>query len=235
MAIRFYNRILLKLSGEALSGDLTHGICKETLSMICNGIKKAADTGAQIGIVVGGGNIWRGRDAEGMNRTRADHIGMLATIMNALSLADALEKTGAVVRVQSAIPIIQFAEPYIRQKALSHMGRGRIVVFGGGTGNPYFSTDSAAALRAAELGADALFKATMVDGVYDKDPNKDITAVKYDELSHKDILVNDLKVLDGAAVSICRESNIPCLVFDIRDPDNIYRAVCGDKIGTLVT
>ena len=201
-----YKRVLLKLSGEALSGDKGSGLDIPTIENICKSIKKCADAGAQIGIVVGGGNFWRGRSSEGMDRARADHIGMLATAMNALAVADVLEKLGC-----------------------------EVVIFGCGTGNPFFSTDSAASLRAAELNADILLKATMVDGIYDKDPKKFPDAVKYDVITHHDILVNKLQVMDSAAAAICTENNIPIIVFDLNRPDNIYDAVMGETVGTLVT
>ncbi|MGN1422680.1 MAG: UMP kinase [Oscillospiraceae bacterium] len=230
-----YKRVLLKLSGEALSGDKGSGLDMPTIENICRSIKKAADAGAQIGIVVGGGNFWRGRSSEGMDRARADHIGMLATAMNALAVADVLENMGSIVRVQTAITMQQVAEPFILGKAIRHLEKGRIVIFGCGTGNPFFSTDSAAALRAAELGADIILKATMVDGIYDKDPKKFPDAVKYSVITHHDILVKKLQVMDSAAAAICTENNIPIIVFNLDNPDNIYDAVMGRSVGTLVT
>ena len=230
-----YKRVLLKLSGEALSGDKGSGLDIPTIENICKSIKKCADAGAQIGIVVGGGNFWRGRSSEGMDRARADHIGMLATAMNALAVADVLEKLGCEVRVQTAITMQQVAEPFILGKAIRHLEKGRVVIFGCGTGNPFFSTDSAASLRAAELNADILLKATMVDGIYDKDPKKFPDAVKYDVITHHDILVNKLQVMDSAAAAICTENNIPIIVFDLNRPDNIYDAVMGETVGTLFT
>ncbi len=197
-------------------------------------IKKCYDIGTQIGIVVGGGNFWRGRASGTMDRVRADHIGMLATTMNALAVADVLEGLGCEVRVQTAIEMRSLAEPYIRQKALRHFEKGRIVIFGCGTGSPFFSTDSAASLRAAELEVDVLLKATMVDGVYDKDPNRYNDAVKFEHLSHHDILAAGLMVLDGTAAAMCSDNDIPLIVFDLRRPDNIYDAVMGEKVGTLV-
>lgn len=231
---RKYNRILLKLSGEALSGDKKTGLDYNVITEICKSIKKCAGTGVQIGIVVGGGNFWRGRASGGMDRTRADHIGMLATAMNALAVADVLESLDVDVRVQTAISMPQVAEPYIRNRAVRHLEKGRIVIFGCGTGNPYFSTDTAAALRAAEIEADVLFKATMVDGVYDKDPNKFDDAVKYDELSLTEVLSKGLGVMDGTAATVCRDNDIPILVFNLGRPDNIYDAVMGKKVGTIV-
>jgi uridylate kinase len=230
-----YKRTILKLSGEALGGNKKQGLCMETVTSICKSIKKCHDAGVELGIVVGGGNYWRGRSTANMDKIRADHIGMLATMMNALAVGDALDSMGCEVRVQSAVSMMQLAEPYIRQKALSHFSKGRIIIFGCGTGNPTFSTDSAAALRATELNAEILLKATMVDGVYDKDPLKFDDAVKFESMKVKDILVGDLRVLDGTAAAMCIESKIPIIVFDLHDPDNIYRAVMGEKIGTKVS
>ncbi len=229
-----YKRVLLKLSGEALAGGKESGLDIPTVESICRSIKKCVDVGAQIGIVVGGGNFWRGRSSEGMDRARADHIGMLATTMNALAVADVLENQGCTVRVQTAITMQQVAEPFILGKAIRHLEKGRVVIFGCGTGNPFFSTDSAASLRAAELGADILLKATMVDGIYDKDPKKFHNAVKYDVITHHEILVKRLQVMDSAAAAICTENNIPILVFNLARPDNIYDAIMGESIGTLV-
>ena len=229
-----YKRILLKLSGEALAGDKGQGLDFPTVENICNSIKKTADAGAEIGIVVGGGNFWRGRDCKGSDRARADHIGMLATTMNALFVADVLEGLGCIVRVQTAITMQQVAEPFILGRALRHFEKGRIVIFGCGTGNPFFSTDSAASLRAAELKADIILKATMVDGIYDKDPKKHPDAVKFDVITHHDILVKKLKVMDSAAAAICTENNIPIIVFNLDRPDNIYDAAMGKSVGTLV-
>jgi len=229
-----YKRVILKLSGEALGGKKKTGLDVKTITAICLSIKKCHDEGAQIGVVVGGGNFWRGRTNNNMDKVRADQIGMLATAMNALAIGDALEKLGCEVRVQTAITMAQIAEPYIRQKALRNFEKRRIVIFGCGTGNPFFSTDSAAALRAAELEADIMLKATMVDGVFDKDPNIFKDAVKYDNLRHKEILVNGLRVMDGTAAAMCLENNIPLIVFNLDDPDNIYRAVMGEKIGTTI-
>lgn len=230
-----YKRILLKLSGEALAGENHFGLNYAVITEICKSIKKCTELGVEIGIVVGGGNFWRGRSSGGMDRTRADHIGMLATAMNALAVADVLESLGVEVRVQTAISMQQVAEPYIRNRAVRHLQKGRVVVFGCGTGNPFFSTDTASSLRAAEIEADIFFKATMVDGVYDKDPNKYPDAVKYERLSFNDILVKNLAVMDSTAASMCKDNNIPILVFDLRRPDNIYDAVIGKDIGTLVT
>ena len=233
MAIQ-YKRILLKVSGEALSGPKGTGFDEETIASICAGIKAAHDLGAQIGIVVGGGNFWRGRSSGKMDRTRADHMGMLATTINALALADALEQLDCDVRVQTAIAMNQIAEPYIRNRAVRHMEKGRVVIFGCGTGNPFFSTDTAAALRAAEIEADVILKASMVDGVYDSDPKINPDAVRFDSLDFMDVLNRDLKVMDSTAATLCKDNQIPILVFNLNDPENIVRAICGEKIGTLV-
>ena len=229
-----YKRILLKLSGEVLAGKEGHGINFDTVSDVCKHVKKCSEMGVQIGLVVGGGNFWRGRSSGNMDRTRADHIGMLATVMNALALADTLEQLDVPVRVQTAIEMPRVAEPYIRNRAVRHLEKGKIVIFGCGTGNPFFSTDTAAALRAAEISADVIFKATNVDGVYDKDPNRFADAVKYDELTQTEVLAKGLKVMDSTAASLCRDNNIPILVFNLNDPENIIRAAAGEKIGTLV-
>ncbi len=229
-----YKRVLLKLSGEVLAGAAGKGIDNETVLKICRSVKKVADMGVDVGIVVGGGNFWRGRTSEHMDRTRADHIGMLATAMNSLALCDALEQLGADVRVQTAIEMRQIAEPYIRNKAIRHFEKGRIVIFGCGTGSPFFSTDTAAALRSVEINADALLKATNVDGVYDKDPNKFDDAVKFDTVSFQEVITLDLKVMDSTAFSLCKDNDMPIIVFNLDDPENIVRAVSGETIGTTV-
>ena len=229
-----YKRILLKLSGEALAGEKKFGLDYDIITDICKSIKKCAQAGVQLGIVVGGGNFWRGRSSGGMDRTRADHMGMLATTINALAIADVLESLDMKVRVQTAITMQQVAEPYIRNKALAHMAKGRIVIFGCGTGNPFFSTDTAAALRAVEIEADMFFKATMVDGVYNKDPHKYPDAVKYDQLTFSDVLNGELGVMDSTAATMCRDNDMSMLVFDLSRPDNILDAVMGEKIGTIV-
>lgn len=234
MAIQ-YKRILLKVSGEALSGPKGTGFDEETIASICAGIKAAHDLGAQIGIVVGGGNFWRGRSSGSMDRTRADHMGMLATVINALGVADGLEQVGLDVRVQTAIAMQEVAEPYIRNRAVRHLEKGRVVVFGCGTGNPYFSTDTGAALRGAEIDAEVILKATMVDGVYDSDPKKNPNAKKYDHLTYMEILNQNLQVMDMTAASFCNDRGIPFLVFSIEDPENIVRAVCGENVGTVIT
>lgn len=229
-----YKRVLLKVSGEVLAGAKGTGIDNDTVVTICKSVKKAADMGAEVAIVVGGGNFWRGRTSEGMDRARADHIGMLATTMNALALSDALEQLGADVRVQTAIEMRQIAEPYIRNKAIRHLEKGRIVIFGCGTGSPFFSTDTAAALRSVEINADVLLKATNVDGVYDKDPNKFEDAVKYDDVSFKEVISKDLKVMDSTAFSLCKDNDMSILVFNLDNPENIIKALEGEEIGTLV-
>ena len=229
-----YKRVLLKLSGEALAGDKKTGLDYSVITPICASIKKCADAGVQMGIVVGGGNFWRGRSSGAMDRTRADHIGMLATTMNALAVADVLESMGLDVRVQTAISMPQVAEPYIRNKAVRHLEKGRVVIFGCGTGNPFFSTDTAAALRAAEIGADVIFKATNVDGVYDSDPKQNPEAKKYDTLSHIDVLKDGLHVMDSTAASLCMDNSIEILVFNLNDPHNIVKAITGEHIGTIV-
>ena len=229
-----YKRILLKLSGEAMAGSNGQGLDFDTVLRICGAVKKCADMGVQIGIVVGGGNFWRGRSSGKMDRTRADHMGMLATTITALALAAALEQLDCDVRVQTAIAMNQVAEPYIRNRAMRHLEKGRVVIFGCGTGNPFFSTDTASALRAAEIEADIIFKASMVDGVYDSDPKKNPDAVKFDRLSFLDVLNKDLKVMDSTAATLCKDNEIPILVFNLEDPENIVRAVRGETIGTIV-
>lgn len=229
-----YKRILLKLSGEVLAGKEGHGINFDTVSDVCKHVKKCSEMGVQIGLVVGGGNFWRGRSSGNMDRTRADHIGMLATVMNALALADTLEQLDVPVRVQTAIEMPRVAEPYIRNRAVRHLEKGRVVIFGCGTGNPFFSTDTAASLRAAEIDAQVILKATMVDGVYDSDPHKNPNAKRYSTISFDQILSEQLGVMDMTAASMCRDNHIPVLVFSLEDPDNIVRAVKQEDIGTLV-
>lgn len=229
-----YKRILLKLSGEALAGSNKFGLDYDVINNICKEVKNLHDLGAEISVVVGGGNFWRGRSSGAMDRTRADHIGMLATTMNALAVADILEEYGSDVRVQTAISMQAVAEPYIRNRAMRHMEKGRIVIFGCGTGNPFFSTDTAASLRAAEIEADIIFKATMVDGVYDKDPHKYDDAKKYDTISFDEVISKNLNVVDGTAAAMCRDNEIPLLVFDLSDPKNIVKVGIGECIGTLV-
>ncbi len=230
-----FKRLLLKLSGEVLAGEKGTGIDFEKVIEVCESVKKCVELGVEVAIVVGGGNFWRGRTSGKMDRTRADHMGMLATSINALALADALEQLDVTARVQTAIEMRQIAEPYIRNKAIRHLEKGRVVIFGCGTGNPFFSTDTAAALRAAEIGADVIFKATNVDGVYDSDPKLNPDAKKYDTLSHHEVLAKQLHVMDSTAASLCMDNDIDILVFNLNNPDNIVRAVLGDHNGTLVT
>ena len=229
-----YNRVLLKLSGEVLAGEKGSGIDFDKVLEICERIKTCVEIGVQIAIVVGGGNFWRGRSSGKMDRTRADHMGMLATSINSLALADALEQLGVTARVQTAIEMRQIAEPYIRNRAVRHLEKGRVVIFGCGTGNPFFSTDTAAALRAAEIGADVIFKATNVDGVYDSAPKTHPDAKKYDTLSHLEVLKQGLNVMDSTAASLCMDNNIKILVFNLKNPDNIVSAVLGEAIGTVI-
>ncbi len=229
-----YNRILLKLSGEVLAGSNKTGIDFDTVMTIAESIKKVVDMGTQVAIVVGGGNFWRGRSSGEMDRTRADHMGMLATVINSLGLADGLEKVGLTVRVQTGIEMREIAEPYIRNKAVRHLEKGRVVIFGCGTGNPFFSTDTGAALRAAEIDADIIFKATNVDGVYDSDPKTNPNAVKFDSISYMDVLNKGLHVMDSTAASLCMDNGLPILVFNLNDPENIVRAVKGESAGTIV-
>lgn len=229
-----YNRILLKISGEALGGEKGSGFDEAAMDAICGGVKKAYDLGVQIGIVVGGGNFWRGRTSGRMERTLADKIGMLATVMNALAVSDKLAQLGVPSEVFSSIEMPKVAPVFDRKAALAAMEAGRVAVFGGGTGNPFFSTDTATALRAVEVSADVMFKATMVDGVYDKDPYKYPDAKKYDTLTFSKVLEDQLAVMDGTAATLCRDNRLPILVFDLADPDNIARAVQGENVGTLV-
>lgn len=230
-----YKRVLLKISGEALSGDKGYGLDVDTMHEICMNIKKIVDLGVNVSIVVGGGNIWRGRSGGDMDRTRADHMGMLATCINALGLCSELESCGVDTRVQTAIEMRQIAEPYIRLKATRHLDKGRVVIFGAGTGNPFMSTDTAAALRAIETDSEVILLAKKVDAVYDSDPNLNPNAKKYDALSFSDILSKELGVMDSTAASMCRDNNMPILVFGLDNPENIVKAVMGEKIGTLVT
>lgn len=229
-----FKRVLLKLSGEVLAGEKGTGIDFDKVIDVCKRVKTCVDMGVQVAIVVGGGNFWRGRSSGDMDRTRADHMGMLATTINSLALCDALEQLGVTSRVQTAIEMRQIAEPYIRNKAIRHLEKGRVVIFGCGTGNPFFSTDTAAALRAAEIGADVIFKATNVDGVYDCDPKLNSDAKKYDKLTHHEVLARELHVMDSTAASLCMDNGIKILVFNLNDPDNIVSAITGANIGTLV-
>ena len=229
-----YKRVLLKLSGEVLAGEKGVGIDFDKVLDVCKSVKECVDMGVEIAIVVGGGNFWRGRSGGKMDRTRADHMGMLATSINSLALADALEQLGATARVQTAIEMRQIAEPYIRNKAVRHLEKGRVVIFGCGTGNPFFSTDTGAALRAAEINADVIFKATNVDGVFDSDPKLNPDAKKYDALSHIEVLQQGLHVMDSTAASLCMDNDIQILVFNLDNPKNIVSAILGEHIGTIV-
>ena len=231
-----FKRVLLKISGEALAGDAGRGLDFDVIGSVCDAIKECLSYGVQVGVVVGGGNFWRGLKDGGdrMVRVRADHMGMLATAINALAVADTLEQKGVEVRVQSAIEMRQFAEPYIRSRAIRHLEKGRVVVFACGTGNPFFSTDTAAVLRAAEIDADVILLAKNVDGVYSADPQKDTSAVKYESISYDDVLAQHLAVMDTTATSLSMDNHIPVLLFALKDPQNIVRAVMGEKIGTIV-
>lgn len=231
-----YKRVLLKVSGEALAGDAGRGLDFEVIDKVCDVIARCNKEGIQIGIVVGGGNFWRGlKDGKGMReRTRADHMGMLATTINCLALADILEQKGVDVRVQTAIEMRAVAEPYIRSRAIRHLEKGRVVIFGCGTGNPFFSTDTAAVLRAAEIDADVILLAKNVDGVYSADPQLDPNAVKYDTISYDDVLAQHLQVMDSTATSLSMDNKIPVVLFALKDPENIIRVARGEKIGTIV-
>ena len=229
-----YKRVLLKLSGEALAGKKGTGVDVETVGAICDKIKEVVEMGVQVAIVVGGGNFWRGRNGHQMERTTADYMGMLATAMNGLALQDALEARGVYTRVQTAIEMREIAEPFIQRKAEKHLNRGRVVVFACGTGHPYFTTDTAAVLRATEIDADVILLGKSVDAVYDSDPKENPNAKKYDEVSYMEALEKDLKVMDSTAIAMCRDNHMPLLVFGIADPENIVRAVKGEKIGTIV-
>lgn len=230
-----YKRVLLKLSGEAMSGDAGHGIDPDVVGAICDQIKIALDMGVEMSIVVGGGNFWRGaRNGHKMERTTADYMGMLATAMNGLALQDALEARGIYTRLQTAIEMRQIAEPYIKRKAAKHLSKGRVVIFACGTGNPFFSTDTAAALRAAETDSEVILFAKTIDGIYSADPKVDPNAVKYDEISYMEILNQDLKLMDATATSLCKDNKIPLQVFAISDPTNIVKILQGEKVGTIV-
>ncbi len=232
-----YHRILLKLSGEALSGANGFGIDPKRAEDIAERVREVRELGVDVAIVIGAGNLWRGKIGleRGMDRATADYMGMLGTVMNGLALMDAMERNGLVVRVQSAVVMQAVAEPYIRRRAIRHLEKGRVVIFGGGTGNPYFSTDTAAALRAMEIGADVLIKATKVDGVYDRDPVKDPGAVRFDRLSYMETINRRLEVMDSTAISLCMDNNLPILVLNLWKKDDLRLALFGQKIGTLVT
>ncbi|GAB6088203.1 UMP kinase [Alkaliphilus crotonatoxidans] len=229
-----YRRVLLKISGEALAGQQGFGLDTETVNEIANQIKEISDLGVQVAVVVGGGNFWRGRSGEGMDRTTADYMGMMATVINALALQDALENINILTRVQTAIEMRQIAEPYIRRRAVRHLEKNRVVIFAAGTGNPYFSTDTTAALRAAEIEAEVILLAKKVDGVYDADPNQVATAKRFDQLTYLDVLKMGLKVMDSTATSLCMDNRIPIQVFGIDNPGNIKKVVMGEKIGTYI-
>ena len=235
MANVAYKRVMLKISGEALSGANGFGFDFEVVGRIAREVKTLVDMGVEVGLVVGGGNIWRGRTGEGMDRTTADHMGMLATCINALALQDALEGIGVMTRVQTAIEMKEIAEPFIRRRAVRHLEKGRVVIFGAGSGNPYFSTDTAAALRAAEIEADVILLAKNVNGVYDKDPNKFADAKKYDKLTYMEVIEQGLQVMDTTATTLCMDNNIPILVFGISEEGNIKKVMEGQKIGTIVS
>lgn len=231
-----YKRVLLKISGEALAGQAHRGLDFIVIGKVCDVVKKCVEAGVQIGIVVGGGNFWRGLKDGGdnMERTRADHMGMLATMINALAVADCLEQRDVAVRVQSAIEMNKIAEPYIRGRAVRHLEKGRVVIFGCGTGNPFFSTDTGAVLRAAEIGADAILLAKNVDGVYSADPRKDPNAVKYDQITYNEVLAQHLAVMDSTATSLSMDNHLPIVLFALENPENIYRVVMGEDVGTTV-
>ena len=229
-----YKRILLKLSGEAMAGPNGFGIDVNTLGNICDYIKKIVDMGVEVAIVVGGGNFWRGRQAHKMERTTADYMGMLATIMNGQALQDALEYRGLDTRLQTSIDMRQIAEPYIRRKAVRHLEKGRVVIFAGGTGNPFFSTDTCAALRASEINAEIIMFGKTIDGVYDSDPKQNPDAKKYDKITYTEILQKNLKVMDSTAASLCRDNHMPVMVFALNDAEDIVRAVSGEQIGTMI-
>ncbi|HEY9887711.1 MAG TPA: UMP kinase [Candidatus Obscuribacterales bacterium] len=231
-----YKRVLLKLSGEALMGDLTYGIDPAIVQAMAEEVSAVVKQGIQIAIVVGGGNIFRGikGSAAGMDRATADYVGMLATVMNAITLQDAIERNGVPTRVQTAITMQEVAEPYIRRRAIRHLEKNRVVIFGAGSGNPFFTTDTTAALRAAEIGADVVFKGTKVDGIYDSDPKVNPDAKRFNSLTYGHVLTHDLKVMDGTAIALCKDNNIPIMVFDLSVPGNIRRALMGESIGTIV-
>jgi uridylate kinase len=236
MATSPYKRVLLKLSGESLAGDQGYGIDPLTITSIASQVKDVVACGIQLALVIGGGNIFRGLAASsmGMDRASADYMGMLATMINSLAMQDALEKIGVDTRVQSAIAMQEVAEPYIRRRAVRHLEKGRVVIFGAGTGNPYFTTDTAASLRAMEINADVIIKGTKVDGVYSADPHKDSTAVKFDRLTYLEVLRKGLQVMDATATSLCMDNNLPIVVFNLTIPGNVKRVVMGDEIGTIV-
>lgn len=230
-----YKRVLLKISGEALAGENKTGIDEKVLNNICDNIKQINELGVKVGIVVGAGNFWRGIYGHEMDRATSDYMGMVATVINSLALQDALEAKGVFARVQTSIEMREVAEPYIRRKMMKHLEKNRVVIFGAGTGNPYFTTDTAAALRAAEMEADVILVGKTIDGVYSADPKKDPNAIKYEKITYTDILNENLKVMDSTAISLCRDNNIPLVIFAIEDPSNIVKIIKGESIGTIVT
>jgi uridylate kinase len=236
MSQAVYRRVVLKLSGEAMAGKASFGIDPDAVKRISKEIKEVVDLGVQLGVVIGGGNIFRGFDADarGMDRTTADYMGMLATVINGLALQSALEELNVVTRVLSAIEMKEVAEPFIKRRAVRHLEKGRVVIFAGGTGNPYFTTDTAASLRAMEIRADVILKATNVDGVYDKDPNRYSDAVMFKNIIHNDVLTKNLKVMDATAISLCRDNKLPIVVFNLQKKGNIKRVICGKSVGTMV-
>lgn len=230
-----YKRVLLKLSGEAMAGEQHFGINNPYVKKVAAQVKEVAESGVEVAIVVGGGNFWRGRTSDNMDRATADYIGMLATVMNAMALQDALESLDVPTRVQSAIEMREVAEPYVRRRAIRHLEKGRVVIFGAGTGSPFFSTDTTAALRAAEIGAEVILLAKKIDAVYSDDPETNPDAVRYDSLTHTDVLEKDLKVMDATAAALCRDNDIAIHVFALAEEGNVMKAVCGEKIGTIVS
>ena len=229
-----YKRVIIKISGEALEGEKGFGLDESVIDYVVKQIKKVANDGVEVGIIIGGGNFWRGRQGSNMDRTTADHMGMLATVINSLAMQDALEKHGVACRVQTALTITRVAEPYILRKAMRHLEKGRVVIFACGTGNPYFSTDTGAALRAAEIGAEALLLAKNVDGIYDSDPKKNPDAKKFDEIAYIDVIKKGLNAMDTTAISLCMENKIPVIAFALSEEDSILKAVNGEKIGTII-
>lgn len=234
MSKAVYNRVVIKISGEALAGEQGFGLNEHIIARVVDQIVKVKELGVEIGIIIGGGNFWRGREGKEMDRTTADHMGMLATVINSLALQDALEKRGVETRVQTALTITRVAEPYILRKALSHLEKGRVVIFACGTGNPYFSTDTGAALRTAEINADILLLAKNVDGIYDSDPKLNPAAVKIDQISHMEFISRNLRAMDTTAITICMENEIPVLAFGLFEENSIVKAVKGEKIGTII-
>lgn len=230
-----YKRVIIKISGEALAGESGFGIDFTTVNRVVEQIKKVHDEGVEIGIIIGAGNIWRGRQGGTMDRSTADHMGMLATVINALAIQDALEKAGVVTRVQTALEMTRVAEPYILRRAIRHLEKKRVVIFACGTGNPYFSTDTGAALRAAEIQAEVLLLAKNIDGIYDSDPKINPNAVKFDKITYMDVIKKELRAMDTTSISMCKENGIPIIAFGLSEEDSIYRAVCGDTIGTLIS